>query len=110
MFYKKYLVKDTDHFDPDHFPELMEDIDTIHVGMDATPTALNAEMLLSFLKSHSIRTEWVNANPQLAEMISSKSLPITGLEALFESCTENRDFRIQLEEHIRERFSMLTLS
>jgi hypothetical protein len=110
MFYKKYLIKDTDRFDPDHFPSLMEDMDTIVIAMDATPTALNAEMLLSFLKSHSIRTEWVNANPQLAEMISSKSLPITGLEALFESCTENRDFRIQLEEHIRERFSMLTLS
>jgi hypothetical protein len=110
MFYKKYLVKDTDHFDPDHFPSLMEDMDTIVMAMDATPAALNAEMLLSFLKSHSIRTEWVKAKPELAEMISSKSLPITGLEALFESCTENPDFRNQLEEHIRVRLSMPTLS
>ena len=110
MIYKKYLIRDTDHFDPYNFPKLTEDLDTINVAMVAKPAAFNTDMLLSFLKDNSIRTEWTNANPQLAEMISSKSLPVEDLGAMFECCSKNPSFRKQLEEYIRSSFKTPSLS
>jgi hypothetical protein len=108
MYYFRYLVKDNDQFDPLNFPQIEEDLDTIIVSMSQMPTSLNSEILLSFTKDHSMQSSWVSANPALAEMISSKSLPVANLEALFASCTRNLSFRRQLEEYVTHRFKTAT--
>ena len=100
MIYKKYLIKETDQFNPDDFPRLTEDLEIIGIAMASVPSAYNKEMLISFLKDHKIQNDWVNANPRLAEMISSKSLPVKNLEELFDSCSHNPTFRKGLEEYI----------
>ena len=102
--YTKYLVKDTDQFDPAHFPAITEDMDAIIASMAKLPGSRNSAMLVSFAKDHCLESEWVKANPILAEMISSKSLPVTNLEALFASSGKNSSFRKQLEEYVLSRF------
>jgi len=109
MYYKKYLIKDTDHFDPYNFPKITEDLDTINIAMVTTP-AFDTDMLLSFLKDNSIKAEWTKTNPQLVEMINSKSLPTDNLEAMFQCCSKNPAFRKQLEEYIRSSFKAPSLS
>ena len=104
MIYSKYLVKDTDQFDPAYFPAIAEDMDAIVASMAGLPGSRNSAMLVSFAKDHCIESEWVKANPILAEMISSKSLPVSNLEALFASSGNNASFRLQLEEYILNRF------
>lgn len=110
MIYSKYLVKDTDRFDPAQFPQVEEDLDRLIVSMAALPSVLNTEMLISFCKDHCMQAEWVRTNPVLAEMISSKALPITNLEALFAASRTNASFREQLEEYITDRFRTASLS
>lgn len=109
MFYAKYLVKDGDHFDPEQFPQLMTDLDSIRLSMASLPVAFNTEMLLSFLKERSIKTEWVNSNPALAAMISSQTLPTTGIEALFASSTANPSFQNQLEAYITSECKVIKI-
>ena len=44
MFYKKYLIRDTDHFDPYNFPKITEDLDNNWaVVAEAVQTILRRE-------------------------------------------------------------------
>ena len=104
MHYSKYLIKDTDQFVPFEFPQIEEDLDTLIGSMATLPSTQNTEMLLSFVKGHHMQSEWVNANPQLAEMISTKSLPVHNLEALFASSSKNLPFHKQLEAYVIQKF------
>jgi hypothetical protein len=104
MHYFRYVVKDTDQFDPANYPQIEDDLDTLIISMSQMPSTTNAEVVLSFTKDHSMQSAWVSSNPALAELISSKSLPVSNLEALFASCTQNLPFRRQLEAYITDRF------
>ena len=110
MQYAKYLIKDTDKFDAFHFPKISEELDVITTTMANSPTLLNSEMLLSFVKDHNMQAEWVATNPEVAEMISSKTLPLSNLEALFASSANNPIFRKQLEDYVVHRFKTSSLS
>jgi hypothetical protein len=110
MIYSKYLIKDTDQFVPYEYPQIEEDLEALVVSMAKMPSAQNAEMLLSFVKDHSMRSEWVSANPQLAELICTKSLPTKNLEELFASSSKNLPFRKQLETYVTEKFGAQALS
>lgn len=104
MIYSKYLVKDADHFDPSYFPTIIDDLDVIIASMAKSPGSRNSLMLVSFVRDKSLDPDWVMANPVLAEMISSKSLPVSNLEALFASAQNNPMFSRQLEDYIQNRF------
>lgn len=103
MIYSKYLIKDTDQFCAVDFPKIVDDIAIIIGALAATPALQNSEILLSFTRDHSLKLDWVTAHPALAELISSKALPTSNLEALFASCSQNPSFRRQLEEYITTR-------
>lgn len=100
MIYTKYLVREGDSFDPEQFPQLMTDIDTIRVAIENLPLSFHTEILFSSFKRQYMKTEWKALNPALAEMISSKTLPTTNIEELFASSIENPSFQNQLEAYI----------
>jgi hypothetical protein len=70
------------------------------------PYASRTEILISLLKDHCIESKWVEANPGLTEMISSKVLPLADFEALFESGKDNAAYIRELEEYIKEQFAV----
>jgi hypothetical protein len=105
MMYSKYLVKDTDQFDPAHFPAIIEDLDVILASMAQSPDAPDSALLVSFVRHQGMEPDGAKANPGLAEMIRSQSLPVANLEALFASCAKNPSFRKQLEEYVLSRFN-----
>jgi hypothetical protein len=71
--------------------------------------AYRTEMLVSFLKNHSILTKWSINNPEFAAVISSAVLPFKDLEELFESCRDNASFTSELEAYIKNLFKLGTL-
>lgn len=99
--YHKYLIKSSDHFEASNFPGVDENLNLIVSELKDKPQNFQIEMLLSFLKGHSINTEYVNSNPQLAALISSKILSFKNLEALFESSQNNPVFRQELELYVK---------
>lgn len=101
MFYNRYLVKDTDQFDPAHFPKVTGELDAFHDAMDLNPSPDHMDMLLSCVRDCESRTEWIHFNTELADTIRSKSLSLQHVKDLFQSCVENQPFRIQLEAYIQ---------
>jgi hypothetical protein len=103
--YPRFLVKDTDQFHADNFPMLEDDIAGINAGIAHLPQTYKQEMLISFMKYNSINTDWVTANPLLADAISTGVLPLTNIESLFSCSKNNPAFRKEMSEYLENSFT-----
>jgi hypothetical protein len=103
--YQKFLIKETDRFDPNNFPQLETSLEKIVGDLNREPAGPKADMLLSFVKDHCINSQYVIDHPKLATLISTKSLPLGNIEELFESSRNNPSFKKDLENHIRSYFA-----
>ena len=101
--YHRFSITETDHFVPSEYPQVQASIQHIVEQLSAEP-GIKMEMLLSFVKDHCINSLQVKEHPELASLISTKSLPLQSIEALFEAGRNNRVFKKELEEHIRSCF------
>ena len=100
--YKKFLIKTDDHFNEINFSKLEEDMTAIKASISGLPGDFKNEIIISFVKDGSIKKEWIEINPSLSGLVSSKSLAIKCLEDLFDSSSHNEVFRKELETYIRE--------
>lgn len=98
--YKKYLVKETDKFDPQRFSFVTDDIEAIRKQTEEVSSSFKAEIIISFLKNHSLENEWITANPALTGLVKSGTLSGGNIESLFESSNSNPYFRKQMEDFI----------
>jgi hypothetical protein len=102
--YRKYLVKDNDQFDPESFSFIIEDMKLIREQTDHVLPTFKTEIILSFLKNHSLEKEWSDTNPELTRLITSGSLPTGNIESLFDSCLTKPVFRQQMEAFFTKGF------
>ena len=103
--YNKYLVKETDQFDPSEFSFVDEEMTIIREKTEHLPPFFKIEMIVSFLKGQSLANEWTKKNPELTELITSGALSARNIESLFESCRNRPFFRQQLEQYLKKVFS-----
>ena len=103
MYYPRYLVSDSDSFNADNFPKVIEEMDAVSKLISTTFTGFNIDMLISFLKDHCMDATWVKNHPKPAEMISAMALGLGNTEGLFKSSFGNTNFSSDLEGYIRER-------
>jgi uncharacterized protein YydD (DUF2326 family) len=104
MFYR-FIVRSTDHFISSEFPQLEASLRQVAIELADWSSGPKTEMILSFEKDHSISSQQVKDHPELADQISSKSLPLHIMEALFEAARQNPLFKKQLEDYIRSYFA-----
>ena len=104
--YKKYLVRSTDQFDPVNFSSIIDEIQLINEATVSIPPFLKAEILISFLKDHSLNNNWTKANPELTDLVTSGSLLKGTIASLFESCHNNMVFRQDLETYLKKEFEI----
>lgn len=103
--YKKYLIKNTDQFDPVFYSFVDDDVALIIDQVKDIASDFKAEIIVCFLKDHSLQNEWEAANPKLAQLVKSKSLSCGNIESLFESCYNNPAFELQLETYIKKKIA-----
>jgi hypothetical protein len=102
--YNKYLVRSTDQFDPVNFSSVIDEIQLINEETVSVPAFFKVEILMSFLKNHSLEDNWAKANPELTDLVTSGSLLKGNIASLFESCRSNPAFRQDLETYLKEEF------
>jgi hypothetical protein len=102
--YNKFLVRSTDQFDPVNFSSVTDEIQLISEEIVNLPPFFKVEILLSFLKDHSIDENLTKANPELTGLVTSGSLFKGSIESLFESCRSNPAFREDLETYLKKEF------
>lgn len=107
--YHKFLIKETDRFDPANFPELKTCLEQIVLQLNREPAGPKAEMLLSFVKDHCINSQFVLNHPKPAALISTKSLPLGVVEDMFEASKGNPSFRNNMKTYVRSYFTAAPL-
>lgn len=99
--YKKFLIREGDRFDPMQFPSFEEDVSAINEAIAHLKSQRKADMIISFIKDKDIKKEWAGADPELAQLITSRSLPMQNIAALLDSCGDNRRFCDEVEVYLK---------
>ena len=107
---QKLTTSPSDHFDPALYPQLEEELRKMHKLTDGMPAFFMLEMLLSFAKDGIIPTEWAQANPEVAEAISSGTVSLKETQTLFDSSKSTPVFRNELETYIANSFRVSTVT
>ncbi len=100
--YHKYKIKETDRFDVIDFPKVEAELEEMVKIIAAVPAIYKEQMIISYLEDHSLENEWIETNPELAGLLKEEHFNASHTKALFESCMENKNFRLDLEGFIKE--------
>ena len=103
--YDKYVVGLAERFDAGNHKAVVEEISIINKRIDTIPVHFQREIIISFLKDHSLQNIWINANPELTELVTSQTLFTGSIESLFDSCRDNPVFRQGLEDYLKEKLT-----
>jgi hypothetical protein len=101
----QYIVSDTHTFSIQDFPEVQQEIMRIREKTTRMPSPHKADLIISFLKDHMIKSEWVRADPELVALIRSRQTATKNIEQLFAGCRKNVPFLLGLENYIRKILS-----
>ena len=84
-----YEVREKDTFQLERYPEVQRELVVISRHLKQMPGDHKAEIVISFLKDHCIRTEWFSENDDVVKLITSRFLDTEHIEALFKACQNN---------------------
>lgn len=102
---KRFSIKENEEFDPSSFSFADDDVQTIKEQTASVSRILRAEIIVSFMKYHSLKTEWLTVNPELTSLVSTGRLRTENFEALFEACRNQATFSNKLETYLKNSFS-----
>lgn len=94
------IFKDNEKFSPENYPKAFHELSVLNQGIAHVAIYFKVEIIISYLKDHSLKTDWVEANPALARLITSGFFKTSHLESLFESYRNNKVFLYDLEEYM----------
>jgi hypothetical protein len=95
------MLKSEDVFYETESPEMMKELSALGKLTANTPVYFKAEIIISFLKNHSLKNKWIEANPALAELMISGSSATGHIESLFESSRNKKNFLFAYENYIK---------
>ena len=99
-------IKDNEVFNPANYPNAVSELSALKLGTEETAIYFKAEIIISYLKDHSLNAAWLEANPTLSRMITSGFFKTSHLESLFESSRRNKTFLNNFEEYISKQLLM----
>jgi hypothetical protein len=92
-----------ERFDPANFPNAMSELVALRSGTSDISIYFKVEIIVAYLKNHSLPIDWIEANAALTRMVTSGFFKTSYLESLFESYRDNKTFIIDLEEYISKQ-------
>jgi len=93
-------INDNEKFSPANYPNVINELSTLSQGISQISNHFKVEIIVSYLKNHYLKTDWVDANPALSRMIKSGYFKTSYLESLFEDCRSNKVFLQGFEDYI----------
>jgi hypothetical protein len=94
------MLKNEEIFYENESPEMMKELSALGKLTAHTPVDFKPEIIISFLKNHSLKNKWIEANPVLAQLMISSSFATKHIESLFDSSRGKKDFLLAYESYI----------
>jgi hypothetical protein len=99
-----YSITDADQFDARYYSTVTDEVAFIIKQTAGMIPAYKADIIISYLKDHSLKNTWITANPLFANLVTSNVLPTSNIEALFDASRTNPFFRAQFEAFLTGMF------
>jgi hypothetical protein len=99
-------IKNHEQFSAVNFPNAMDELSTLSQGVSQISIYYKVEIIVSYLKNHCLKTDWIHANLPLTRMITSGFFKTSHLESLFESFRNNKVFLKDFEDYIAKQILM----
>jgi hypothetical protein len=99
-----YDIQDTDKFHPGDYPHVVIELAKLNKGTLNVPVTHKADIIISYLKDHSLKNEWIKANPALSSLVTSNFFPTGHIESLFGSARRHKLFLFDFEVYIKKQF------
>ena len=96
-----FNIGDLQKFNPNDYPKVVLEITQMLEKIHHIPVYFKRDIIISFLKDHSLKKDWIAANPALTQMFTSGVFVTGNIESLFESCRWNKAFRNDFEAYIK---------
>lgn len=103
--YHQYSIKQTDLFDANDFPAIQLELADLKTASRDIVAGNKTDILLSFLKNHSIKTAWFDKNREFIALLTGGYFKTSHLEALFESGRSHPAFMAGFEEYFEKTLS-----
>ena len=100
-----YAKQSSKGFNSTDYPEMVDELARLAKRIRFMPGYDKVEATVSFLKDHSIKSEFVKSNPLLVSLIRSNSFQLLHIESLFELCRDNPSFLRDYEKYINQELS-----
>src|SRR5690606_35745017 len=101
--YNLHKVTKDDSFQYELYPNAVDELEEIRRNTLRMSGHFKSEIIISYLKDHSLDMHWIAKNPKLAKYITSRLVSTSHLESLFESCRENNSFLNEFEAFVRTK-------
>ena len=101
----QYSIKETDIFDQQLYPRVITEINGLQDRLQKIQSLQKTAIIISLLKEHSLRTDWLDSNTKLAGLLTSGELPTLHLESLFNASKDNQNFTEGLEDYLKTKLA-----
>jgi hypothetical protein len=105
MTYSSFNSTDPQHFKPVEYPRVVAELELLRQALVDMPEAYKADIFISYLKDHSIKSVWVSDNPVVTRQALSGNLSTSHIERLFNSCRQNTGFLREFEDYFKNVMS-----
>lgn len=99
--HKTYTIDEKDGFDIACYPEISNELAAINRHFAEFSFPFRADIVISYLKDHSIKKKWVDEHAIFVEQLTSFARKNEQIESLFAACRTNKAFVADLEMLIR---------
>ncbi len=99
--HKKYDIDSESIFTPSDYGDIAKTIADLNTETQDISGSHKAEVIISYLKDHKIKSTWAVDNPELVSFLRSAK-HLASLELLFESCKSYSFFSAGLENYIKQ--------
>jgi hypothetical protein len=96
----KYKIENEDVFDIKQYPEIEIEITNFLKHSNHLHNDHKAQVMISFLRDHCVKTSLLQENEEFVRMIRSGLYSLTKTEELFDACKQNHNFTDGLEAYI----------
>lgn len=98
------IYNSEDVFNAASYPEMAKELKMLKDASDHMPVYFKGEIVISYFKTRSIKSEWIKANPKLVTFIRDYSSKTTHIESLFEFYRLRQATLSSYEKYIRNFF------
>lgn len=105
MLNSNYKVSEQDIFNIVNYVDVENELCAISGKFATVPVPGKADIVISFLKDHSIKKALVEQNAAFVKQLVFSSLRTGNIEALFVACKTRRSFLTDFETYIHHVFN-----